>query len=350
MQIAHAIQLAHEWEELQSQADLAAGSGDVRTAEDLRLRADAIDTRLKDACLEVSALCKQVIPVAADQLPSPEATAELMHFAKKVHEVGVVKTERAEQKESDEVKLVAGETFQATCARCRKPFQAQHLKYQSAGVKMSIATGICAKCTADFDREELAAAENRRQQAIVRNQRARDEAWIKWCPKEFRLVSEGEGKTELARLELDQPKLKDLLAWQGSRGLILRGPTGTCKTRSIWRLIRRLYVEGKTVTLLTAAQFDRECRDAGGNFTLTTWFDRLASRDVLVLDDLGKHPWTPATEATWFDLVDERTREDLPILVTTNDTGNSLASRMAPERAEALIRRLRDYCDTLIFI
>lgn len=348
MPTPRSIQLAHDWESLQSQADLAYGSGDVSQAESLRLKADEIDQKLKELSLDVHALRKLEIPEIQPRVESPDSAVPAQ-FSQKIEDIGVVKAERIEQKESDEVKLVAGETFQSTCARCRKPFQSKHLKFESAGVKMSIAVGICPQCDADIQREEKLAEQHRREQAIVRNARARDEAWAKWCPKEFRLISEGEGKTELARLEIDQPKVKELLAWKGPRGLIIRGVTGTCKTRSMWRLIRRLYVEGKTVTVLTAAQFDRECRDAGGNFTLTDWFNRLAARDVLVLDDLGKHPWTPATEATWFDLVDERTREDKPIIVTTNDTGDSLASRMAPERAEPLIRRLRDFCEMMIF-
>lgn len=237
------------------------------------------------------------------------------------------------------------EGFEANCAKCHQPFTTR--KFEVLGVTLMVT--VCGNCSARMERKEQEDIERRREEEIRRNNRAREESWVKWCPKEFRLISEGGGKTELARLEIDQPKIKDLLTWTGPRGLIIRGETGTCKTRSTWRLVRRLFVEKKRVVVLTAAQFDRECRDAGGTFTLTAWFNRLANCDVLVMDDLGKHPWTPATEATWFDLVDERTREHRPIIVTTNDTGDSLAERMAPERAEPLIRRLRDFCDPMVF-
>lgn len=241
---------------------------------------------------------------------------------------------------------VSTENFEAICRKCRQPFFA--IQVEVLGVVLT--SRVCEQCSARSEIQEKDAIERRRQAQIMRDATAREEAWAKFCPKEFRLTTEAGGNTSLARLELEQPKTKDLLAWKGPRGLILRGPSGKCKTRAMWRLVRRLWIEGSKTYVLTAGQFDRQCRDAGGNFTLTSWFNRLAEVYVFVLDDLGKGQWTPATEATWFDLVDERTRENRPIIVTTNDTGETLADRMSPERAEALIRRLRDYCDTIVFL
>lgn len=176
--------------------------------------------------------------------------------------------------------------------------------------------------------------------------------WARLCPLEFRLagVLEGGGQTELVKMTESSPGWQKILEWTfGRRGLLIRGQTGRCKTRATWRLLRRQFNERRSIIALTSAQFDRQCRDAGGTFTLSEWFDRLAAVDVLFLDDLGKAKWTEGTEAQMFDLIDERTREGRPILATTNDSGESLAARLSTDRREPLIRRLRDYCDTYVF-
>lgn len=174
--------------------------------------------------------------------------------------------------------------------------------------------------------------------------------WVKICPMEFRIPIEAGGNTDLRRMDADCPNWRQALNWKfGCRGLMLRGDSGRCKTRAMWRLVRRLFDERHKVIALTSAKFDRECRDAAGSFTLSAWFDRLATVDVLFLDDLGKANWTQATEAQIFDLIDQRTREGRPILATSNDTGASLAARLSDDRGAPLVRRLRDYCECLVF-
>jgi hypothetical protein len=177
----------------------------------------------------------------------------------------------------------------------------------------------------------------------------RIDEWAAICPLEFRLPAERGGKTNLQIMDAKSPGWRGILEWQfGNRGLLIRGESGRCKTRAMWRLIRRLFNERRKVIALTSAQFDRQCRDAGGSFNLTAWFDRLAKCDVLFLDDLGKAAWTAGTEAQVFDLIDERTREGRPILCTTNDDGQTLAARLSDNRGDPLIRRLREYCESVV--
>lgn len=240
--------------------------------------------------------------------------------------------------------------IQSTCNRCRQPFDAKCFEFAIGGSTRRLQVSICSDCESELERieQEKLAADEKLNRAMKEKQR--EEAWSHLCPAEFRLRSEAEGNTDIARLELEQPKLKLVLAWKyGPRGLIVRGLTGRCKTRSTWRLMRRLWLEHRTIIALTSAEFDRECRDAGGQFRLTQWFNRLAFVDVLFIDDLGKGNWSEATEAQWFDLVDKRTREHRPIVVTTQDDGQSLSSRMSLNRGEALIRRLQEYCECVVF-
>jgi len=168
------------------------------------------------------------------------------------------------------------------------------------------------------------------------------------CPMEFRTEAEG-GNTSLPRMDSASPEWRKLLHWRfGPRGLLVRGETGRCKTRAMWRVLRSLFDKGKSVAAFTSAKFDRDCRDAGGNFTLSKWFDGLVSVDALFIDDLGKAQWTPSTEAQFFDLIDERTRSGFPLLVTTNDDRATLAARISEDRSGPLIRRLAEYCESVV--
>lgn len=235
----------------------------------------------------------------------------------------------------------------STCRDCGNQFETHG--YHLYGQTRLVPT-VCNPCS------ELREAKQREQELQareaaerLRNQQ-REMDWSKLCPLEFRLKSENDGKTDPARMDASQPEWRNMLAWKfGGRGLIVRGVSGRCKTRAVWRLLRKLWDDKKGIAALTAAQFDRQCRDAAGSFTLTAWFNRLATVDVLFIDDLGKGAWTQSTEAQFFDLLDERTREGRPMIVTCNDDGESLAARLSDDRAEPLVRRLREYCDCVVF-
>lgn len=229
---------------------------------------------------------------------------------------------------SEPIATVSQDSQEVVCLGCQKPFQARALILFDRKI-------VASKCEACADLEENRTVE-----------------WARLCPLEFRLTGalEGGGRTELARMTEAAPVWQEILAWEyGPRGLLIRGQTGRCKTRAMWRLLRHQFNQRRSVIAITSAQFDRQCRDAGGTYTLTEWFNRLAAVDVLFLDDLGKAKWTEGTEAQMFDLIDERTREGRPILATTNDSGESLAARLSTDRGEPLIRRLRDYCASYVF-
>ena len=231
-------------------------------------------------------------------------------------------------------------TEPAECSACGKPYvRTVHLL---SGRRVFVGRR-CPACDARWQEERL--AEERASKA-----QEHEAEWAELCPWEHRLLTETRGHTDLTLLEAAQPDWRKVLDWEyGPLGLLLRGETGTCKTRSVWRLARKLFDQDIRVTALTAGQFDRQCRKAAGQFELPGWFDELVRARVLFFDDLGKGAWTPHTEANFFDLVDQRTCEGRPLLVTTNDSGRSLAERFSPDRAEPLIRRLREYCRCLTF-
>lgn len=79
------------------------------------------------------------------------------------------------------------------------------------------------------------------------------------------------------------------------------------------------------------------------------WLDSVAKKPLLFFDDLGKLKMTERAEVELFGLIDRRCSNELPIIATTNDTGDTLASRMTDNRGPALIRRLREFCTPIQF-
>lgn len=206
---------------------------------------------------------------------------------------------------------------------------------------------VCENCAAEMQREAetRARAEQAQRDRACRQQR--EAYWEKLCPKEYRLTTESGGKTSLARLELECKLLPQILAWKfGERGLVIRSrASGRCKTRSAWRLLRKHWNEGRSIAAFTAGAFQRHAQDETGKFTLNTWFNRIASADILFLDDLGKGYWTENTEAIWFDLLEHRTSNGKPVIVTTNYTGDELVTASRSDATAYAVRRLRDFCD-----
>lgn len=158
-------------------------------------------------------------------------------------------------------------------------------------------------------------------------------------------------KTDVARLPASQ--LSQAMAWKyGPKGLILLGETGTGKSRVAWMLLKRIIVEDRP-----ERQFEWfDCISFGHSIAkhyrdedAEVWLERIAKTPILFFDDLGKLKLTERAETELFGIVEKRCADQLPIIVTTNDTGDSLAARMTDNRGPAMIRRLREFCEPIQF-
>ena len=237
--------------------------------------------------------------------------------------------------------------IEATCRQCGHKWQA--LPVVLPMLRAPIIPSICETCDEECERQ---AATKARIESAARKQKAetkRADQWQKLCPREYRLTTESDGKTQLAKLELECRQLPRILAWNyGERGLVIRSrESGLCKTRAAWRLIRKHWNDGRSIIAYTAGAFQRRAQDEAGKFNITAWFNNIAAADLLFLDDLGKGYWTENTEAVWFDLLEHRTSQGRPIIVTTNYSGQELIKGSRSEATTFTVRRLRDYCDTI---
>lgn len=146
-------------------------------------------------------------------------------------------------------------------------------------------------------------------------------------------------------------KLDEALAWKfGRRGLLCLGPTRCGKSRILWEVAKREIKAGRSVRAVTSFELLRypalfmEGNDAAGKFA-----DSLANADLVLLDDTFKAKLTDRVEELLFAIIDKRSQWNRPCLVTVNDTGETLQSRLSSDRGPALIARLREFCQTITF-
>ena len=181
------------------------------------------------------------------------------------------------------------------------------------------------------------------QQIIQKSKLCRLEAWKRICPADY---------LDTVPSKLPFPmKLNNVLAWQyGPKGLLLHSPTGAGKSRCAWMLLKREWEAGRTVKSLNASagltyaeKYSRSPAEVG------LWIDRLCQTDLLLMDDVFKSKLTDSFESALFIIVMHRTEHKLPIIVTTNDNGDSLLQRLSPDRGEPLVRRIKEFCKSIAF-
>lgn len=195
---------------------------------------------------------------------------------------------------------------------------------------------FCDEC---FDRDNARILH----EAKARTQIIDASGWERFCPDCFR-------DTEPHRLP-SPTKLQRVLAWQyGKRGLVLHGITGAGKSRCLYELLKREFKAGRSIAIMdhsTAFKYSEAYERGPG--AVNQWMEHRMSVDILALDDLFKAKLTDSFEQAVFTVVASRTERGKPILMTTQDVGKTLIDRMSADRGPALIRRLREFCESVSF-
>lgn len=161
--------------------------------------------------------------------------------------------------------------------------------------------------------------------------------------RQKRYASAGIGRAYFDAEVEDESLLESVLA---GKGLFVTGPIRAGKTHLASAVAMKCIDSGLSVRFETVVGILRELRDSF-NGVPTEALERAFDCDVLVLDDLGKESPTSFALSVLFELVDERVRNGLPIVVTTNYEGGELVKRVGAENfqtAAAIVARLKETC------
>lgn len=230
---------------------------------------------------------------------------------------------------------LARATTTIECRRCGQPFDTEVLASAFGSLPMRC---YCDRCF-DMALSDFHAEERRREQM------ARRSLWLEEVGRD--------AFTDTDPTKLPAPdRFRRVMAWQqGPKGLVLHGPSGRGKSRCLWALLERLFVEDAVqVRCIRVTAFARAMSDHDRNFA-EGLLRSLIRVPVLALDDVGKEPATERWEASLIELLDARTVAKRPVLVTTNYAGDKLVTRFRdPNTGEAVVRRLREFCDPVAFL
>ncbi len=139
---------------------------------------------------------------------------------------------------------------------------------------------------------------------------------------------------------------------EAGRSLYLVGPYGCGKTHLAAAIVRRVAWQGGTARMLTGIDLTMALQATYGTSESEAAVLRgLASRRLLVLDDLGKEPPTEWALSRLFAVVNRRYEQEAPVVVTTNFERDELVARLGRKgdasTAEALVSRLCEGCDVV---
>lgn len=179
---------------------------------------------------------------------------------------------------------------------------------------------ICPSC----DRELKAQEEAERHNAL----QTPEKRFRRLAPRSF---VEGPSKTDPGRLGFPREALKKALDWDPKGlGLFINGPTGSCKSRILFELIRRLIVQDRLdVEVLHGGDFRQRLIDAYRAEQSKILMDRWCKVAILAWDDFGQDALKPGMETDLRYIIDYRYREGLPLLVTTQFTPELLTQRLS---------------------
>lgn len=154
-------------------------------------------------------------------------------------------------------------------------------------------------------------------------------------------------ETEISRLSEPLRKAVETYDASARRSLLIYGSTRTGKTRAAF-LIAQAFAAAtsRSVEFYTMRTFEAALMKSFRDKRHDEVLDRLCSAPFIVLDDFGKEKITDRIASDLFALIDDRTSNRRPTLITTNLNGSALEDRLShsdPELAAALVARLREF-------
>jgi IstB-like ATP binding protein len=213
-----------------------------------------------------------------------------------------------------------------TCRSCARPMPVATVRVTLGNRTLTLRATVCRAC-ADASQSFGAPCKSE---------------WQRLCPPHY--------QRDLPPAIIAQAWVGDVLGWQYKpQGLLVVGDTGAGKTWVMWRLLRRLLEERRSVVVLDAVTYRSGLSRAAREGETEYYVRRLARADVLYWDDFGQTHLSAAASEMLLHVVEQRTSYQRPMLVTSQYKGTALELQFErPEMGAAVRRRVNEFCRVVI--
>lgn len=135
------------------------------------------------------------------------------------------------------------------------------------------------------------------------------------------------------------------------KGLWMVGHTRTGKTRTLCLLIEKLIREGHEVDAQFHGRFTDDLLEViRSERSFKAWKNKMARVPILAIDDLFSNKLTERSEASLFEILDERVSWKRPTLVTTQVTAKDAQARFhSTKRCQAFFARVKEFFTIVAF-
>ena len=142
---------------------------------------------------------------------------------------------------------------------------------------------------------------------------------------------------------LDEARIRELMELEfvgAGRPVLLLGGTGTGKTHLATALGVAACAQGKAVRFITTAALVNELTEAADSRALSRVVGRYARVELLVLDELGYVPLSPAASQLLFQVVAERGERRSTVVTTNLPFGEWTTIIPDPRLCRAFVERM----------
>ena len=129
---------------------------------------------------------------------------------------------------------------------------------------------------------------------------------------------------------------------RSGQGILLQGPVGSGKTHLAAAIANQLLKDGHQVFFLVVPDFLEDMKlsysyQQEGDSSESQLMQKAKNADILIMDDLGAHNFTPWTQNKIFTLVNYRLNHLLPCIITTNLQLEEMSDAIGARTASRLV-------------